>query len=172
MGEWLWGVNDPLLEFIQPDQAVVRLQKNDTLHGPSLYDTGKRNPQRVAFFLEWHNQTEVDVWAEPVPVYGTNADGQFQPFMQEGELVSSWSGTTMRAMNFTAPTHHLWFGIDTMRFELDQSMWAPNPVYYQGLYGFFNATSYQQGVPIFLRHASLCCCASWSLSHCRSVCRA
>ena len=51
VNEWLWGVEDPLLKWIQPDGAVVALQKNDTLHGPSLFDTGKRDYTKVCLGL-------------------------------------------------------------------------------------------------------------------------
>eukprot|EP00698_Gefionella_okellyi_P017448 TRINITY_DN5102_c0_g1_i1.p1 TRINITY_DN5102_c0_g1~~TRINITY_DN5102_c0_g1_i1.p1 ORF type:complete len:749 (+),score=156.41 TRINITY_DN5102_c0_g1_i1:232-2247(+) len=146
----LWDRVDPLVEFMQPDQAQVCLQKNDTHFAPSTFYTGKFNVSQVAQFISWRGNTTIQgMWASTIDVGGMNSNGQFAPFIQPGQSLLNWNVDTVRIFELKPVGPVSTLGIDLIRYEMANDTFGPNALYYNSIEGFANATAVQQS-PVFL----------------------
>jgi hypothetical protein len=81
--DWLWDRQDPLLQFLQPDKKTTdNINNNMTVEDalkktPSVYWTGKGDPGKIGWYIEWEGKEFVDdVATHPMPVTCTDEWGK------------------------------------------------------------------------------------------------
>jgi len=148
---WLWHCQDPIVSFLLgPAMASCALQNNNTVQPPSATWTGKNDLTKIGQYVMWRNQTQVDYWASPVPVFGNTDGGQFSPYMAQNQTLYVWDESFIKTVSFHQQGTASVANINTYVFVMDESAFAASALYTNAITGFANETASNQGVPIYL----------------------
>jgi len=167
--QWLFDAEDPLLAYAQPSSQNVALLRNDTstnssaaLYNASSFYTGKNNLTQVQSFITYQGSKYLNgIFNFSIKVWGTNDWGQFQPFLDKNSPTDlfTFSDDDYRTLhlydsskinNATIIYNVTIKGIPLLRFKIDQSIYLPDPAYFQSVTGFNNLTGANGGAPIFV----------------------
>jgi hypothetical protein len=147
---WLWTCNDPLLEYLLgPSLSYCGLQNNNTVQPPSQIWSGKDDLSKLGQYIAWRNQTTVPYWNEIVAVNGTTDNGQFPPYVKEGQVLGVWDENFVKTVYFNQNGTTQVSGIDTYVYVMNNSAFDASVLYTNTIQGFANETLVNQA-PIFL----------------------
>ena len=108
---------------------------------------------QVAQYISWGNQTVIPypLYAEDVPIHGTDEWGQFPPLMNENNIktLTSWDPNYIRPVTIEKMGEVMMRDVVLWRFMVQNDTLLPNPLYYQYIQGFANSTQFHFGSPIF-----------------------
>eukprot|EP01100_Stratorugosa_tubuloviscum_P014886 TRINITY_DN821_c0_g8_i1.p1 TRINITY_DN821_c0_g8~~TRINITY_DN821_c0_g8_i1.p1 ORF type:complete len:755 (+),score=264.24 TRINITY_DN821_c0_g8_i1:89-2353(+) len=156
---WLFNGTDALLQYASPSMPGIPILINDSSIEDSkkrpvntLY-TGKSSQDLVSWYISYLGHDTLDYYAEPIPVAGTDDWGQFPPFLTEedNKQLYSFSSDYYRTVPiFLNSTYEDEYGIKLFRYLINDSFFGIDPLYYQSIQGFVNASGAYNATPIFL----------------------
>lgn len=158
--DWLWTCYDPVV------QQSCALQSDDTApeNEISIMKTGKSGfGEDALVYVQWQNVSRIEgVWnlTDGEPILGTDGT-RFRPFLQEIEggrhegyqRVSLFVTELKRSVHLQYEQDVDLHGATLWRYRLEDHVLAPNPSYWQSIYGMGNLSLDFQG-PIFVSKPS------------------
>jgi hypothetical protein len=122
---------------------------NHTAYPATIINTGKDDISKINTYVQWREQTELNIWNGTVKVEGHTELGQFTPGLHH-EPVQVFDPVLVRPLTLTYRNDTSVKEISTNRYMLDwQSTLGVNDLYFQSVYGAANMTSFLNA-PIFL----------------------
>jgi len=111
--------------------------------------TGKNDISEVAQIIKLNGESQINIWAEPIDIYGT--DGmQFHPGVTPSETLKVFNIDLLRTVNLEYDSESEVKGISLHRFRMAPDTFEPNPLYFQDTWGFTNLEVFEkyQGVAV------------------------
>ncbi|KAL6058253.1 hypothetical protein QOT17_014986 [Balamuthia mandrillaris] len=156
--QWLWHVEDPLLQVLMPSAAEAAIIINQTtpemarqLRRPNTVYTGKNDLTKVGVYKEWNGLSSLDnVYNVNISVNGLNDIGFFHPHLDDDTHLQAFDDNYARLIGIHPTGHVTYKGVDMLRYEIDEDTWDPSYDYPQPIKGFCNVTGVHNGSSIFI----------------------
>ncbi|XP_004709675.1 scavenger receptor class B member 1 isoform X1 [Echinops telfairi] len=169
VGEFLWGYDDPLMNFINqyfPNALPVKgkfglfSELNNTDSGLFTVFTGVKDFSKIHLVDKWKGLSKVNYWHSDQCNMINGTSGQmWAPFMTPESSLEFYSPDACRSMKLIYKEESVFEGIPTYRFVAPPTLFANGSVYppNEGFCpcldsGIQNVSSCRFGAPLFLSH--------------------
>lgn len=112
-GQLAWNYTDALVNALHTNlglrvaglaypRCCINLQLNNSINDsrPSIIRTGVRDIDRIGEFVQWNNQTKLDIWPGPTANDINGTEGLFfRPNLQEGEPLMAFVDDVIRSFD-------------------------------------------------------------------------
>jgi len=131
--EWLWGYDDPLLEFLKTTNPELVpftffgwfMNRNNSDPGGLTVKTGLGDLNHEAEIVSWKNMTSIDVWTDSYCNAINGTDGtMFHPFIEKNETLYMFTNDICRSIYAQYEQDVTVKGLQALKFVPPDSVFA------------------------------------------------
>jgi len=154
--EWLFSAEDELIKNVDPELAKVNIFSNchNEIEAEQAQvdhfriNTGKKDIEKVKDTIEFNGEEDITMWAESVPVSGTDGT-QFAPGVSMDDKLEVFVPDLVRPVEFEFSKETEIHDISLYRYKFSDDLFEPDPYYYMDTKGLANMYS-DYDIPVYL----------------------